>query len=118
MKKCIVAVAFAALVAFGAAAQAGHIRGPQVGIARCEANATVTFYETFRGGEAAEVAIHGDGTTDLDVFVYDMNGHLVAQGTGITDRELVRWFVPQTGTYRIVVRNLGRVWNRFGIATN
>jgi hypothetical protein len=118
MKKLIVAFAFAALVAFGAVAQAGHIRGPQIGNARCEAFGTVVFNETFRGGEVAEFAIHGDGDTDLDVFVYDMEGRLVAQGVGVTDRELVRWNVPQTATYRIVVRNLGNVWNRFGVGTN
>ncbi len=118
MKKIIVAVAFCTILAFGAIAQAGHVRGPQVGSARCEAYGSVIYYETFRSGEMAEVAIHGDGDTDLDVFVYDMNGRLIVQGVGLTDREQVRWFVPATGTYRIVVRNLGNVWNRFGLATN
>ena len=118
MKKFIVAVAFCTMVAFGAVAHAGHIRGPQIGTARCEAFGSVTYHETFRGGEMAEFAIHGDGDTDLDLFVYDMDGRLVAQGVGTTDRESVRWFVPQTGTYRIVVRNLGNVWNRYGVGTN
>lgn len=118
MKNILVAVTLSVVFAFGAFAHAGHIRGPQSGSARCEAYGSVTYYETFRGGEMAEVAIQGDGDTDLDLFVYDMNGRLVAQGTGYTDRELVRWFVPSTGTYRIVVRNLGNVWNRYGLGTN
>ena len=117
MKNLIIAVLTVAF-AFNTFAEAGHIRGPQVGNARCQAHSTVTYYETFRGGEMARVAIHGDGDTDLDLFVYDMNGRLVASATGTSDREMVQWFVPTDGTYRIVVRNLGNVYNQYGMATN
>jgi hypothetical protein len=118
MKKIVIAFTFAALVTFGAYAQAGHVRGPQVGNARCEAYGSVTYHETFRGGEMAEFAIHGDGDTDLDLFVYDMDGRLIARVVGVTDRELVRWYVPQTATYRIEVNNIGNVWTRYGVGTN
>jgi len=118
MKKLTVALALIAALLVGTFAQAGHIRGPQVGQARCEANGSVAYYETFVGGEMGVVAISGDGDTDLDLFVYDSNGRLVAQGVGLTDHETVRFYVPTTGTYRIVVRNLGNVWNQYGMATN
>jgi hypothetical protein len=44
----------------------------------------------------------------------------VAQGVGATDIESVSWFVPgnQIQTYRIVVRNLGGVWNCYTMRTN
>jgi hypothetical protein len=99
-------------------AQAGRLNGPGVGTKRCEAHATVTYYETFRGGEPAVISIRGDGDTDLDLFVYDAQGRLVAEAIGPSDRETVQFYVPSTSTYRIVVRNLGNVWNRFGMATN
>ena len=49
-----------------------------------------------------------------------MQGRLIGQGIGLTDRETVTWYVPgnQIQTYRIVVRNLGGVWNRFTMRTN
>ncbi len=80
----------------------------------------MTYFERFYGGETATVSIAGDGDTDLDLFIYDMNGRLVAQGIGLTDRETVSWYVPgnRTQTYRIVVRNLGGVWNRYTLRTN
>jgi hypothetical protein len=43
------------------------------------------FNETFRGGELAVVSIVGDGTTDLDLYVFDNNGNLVARAIGLTD---------------------------------
>ena len=57
-------------------------------------------------------AIVAYGVTDLDIFVYDLQGRLVAQGIGPTDIEVVTWFPLQDQTYRIVVRNLGSTWNR------
>lgn len=98
--------------------EAGRIPGPGVDSRRCEAYSSVTYYDTFRGGEMAVVSIVGDGDTDLDLFVYDNAGRLIVQGIGLTDRETVRWLPSTTGTYRIVVRNLGGVWNRYSLATN
>jgi hypothetical protein len=99
-------------------AEAGRIPGPGKDTIVCQAYGSVTYYATFRGGELASVAIVGDGFTDLDIFVYDMQGRLVAQGIGPTDIELVTWLPAQTQTYRIVVRNLGSTWNRCSMATN
>lgn len=114
-------VAILGLVAFlGAAgmAEAGRFAGPAFDNKRVEAYSSVTYREVFRGGELAIVSIAGDGDTDLDLFVYDAFGNLVAQGIGLTDRETVSWVPPSTGTYRIVVRNLGGVWNRYNLRMN
>jgi hypothetical protein len=119
MKKCIaslLAVVVLGLIVVNA--EAGRVSGPGVDAATCEAFSSVTYHETFRGGELATVAIHGDGSTDLDLFVYDMQGRLIVQGIGLTDREVVSWVPNGTQRYRIVVRNLGSTWNRFGMATN
>src|ERR1051325_5372590 len=88
-------------------AEAGRVGGPGKDTTICEAYGSVTYFVTFRGSEFARVAIAGDGATDLDIFVYDMNGTLIRQGIGPTDIELVSWVPPSTQTYRIVVRNLG-----------
>ncbi|HZZ79051.1 MAG TPA: hypothetical protein VFE62_11060 [Gemmataceae bacterium] len=99
-------------------AHAGRIPGPGQDTKICQAFGTVTYYEVFRGGEQARIAIAGDGSSDLDVLVYDMQGRLVAQGIGPTDIELVTFFPVQAQTYRIVVRNLGGNANRFSMASN
>jgi hypothetical protein len=120
MKKfAILCVALASLAVIPMV-QAGRFPGPGSDKARCEAFGSVTYYEKFYGGETASVSIVGDGYTDLDLFVYDLQGRLVAQGIGPTDIETVSWFVPGNTpqTYKIVVRNLGSTYNVFGMGTN
>lgn len=72
----------------------------------------------FRGGEQAIVIVSGDGDTDLDVFVYDSNGNLVASDTDNTDDCVCVWTPRYTGTFTIKVKNYGRVYNRYVIAVN
>ncbi len=120
MKKfvAIACVALCLSVATITLVEAGNIKGPAQGTTICEARGSVVYHETFFGNEMARVAIVGDGSTDLDVFVYDMSGRLVVQGIGLTDVERVTWFPERTQTYRIVVKNLGSTWNRFSMASN
>jgi hypothetical protein len=99
-------------------ADAGCTRGPVADTTVCQAFGSVTYHETFRAGQTARVAIVGDGATDLDIFIYDPQGRLVAQGIGPTDIEVVSWVPAQTQTYRIVVVNLGGAANRYSLATN
>ena len=97
----------------------GASGGPKSGTFTVEAGATDHFRNiTFRGGEPAVVAISGDGDTDLDLFVYDENNLLICRADGPTDDEICRWTPRWTGVFRVEVRNLGRVWNRYRIATN
>jgi len=64
-----------------------------------------------RSGEATVISLHGDGDTDLDLFVYDAAGDLVIASEGLTDEESV-WVLPfATGRFYIRVRNLGPVYN-------
>ncbi len=120
MKKfaALTLVALVALSLVVVDASAGRLNGPGRNNTICQAFSSVTYHETFYGNELAVVSIVGDGDTDLDVFVYDAAGNLVVRGIGTTDREIVSFMPPATGTYRIVVRNLGNVWNRFSLATN
>jgi hypothetical protein len=118
MKPLAVVLALAAgLCVDGNLARASPIAGPGVSVSRAQAFGSVWFNETFRGGETAVVTIRGDGDTDLDLYVYDANGNLVAWSNGPTDRETVRFTPLWTGRFRIEVRNLGRVWNQFTLNT-
>jgi hypothetical protein len=78
----------------------------------------VTYHETFRGGEFAMIEIDGDGSTDLDIYVYDENGNLITYGIGLSDREVVSFNPLWTGVFRIEVRNLGGRTNWYRLITN
>ena len=98
---------------------AGSITGAKSTIAAVGAFGRDEFRPvTFVGGQLAVVLVSGDGDTDLDLYVYDDNGNLVARDDDGTDL-CVASFVPhRTGTFTIVVRNRGRVYNRYVLATN
>ena len=72
----------------------------------------------FYGDEVAGIVVVGDGDTDLDVYVYDETGHLVASDTDPTDDCVVRWYPRWTGVFRVEVRNLGGVYNHYYLRTN
>ncbi|MBI3409313.1 MAG: hypothetical protein HY040_13285 [Planctomycetes bacterium] len=55
----------------------------------------------------AEFAVIGDGSTDVDIEVYDAKGNLVTKDDKFTDLALVRWVPEITQEYTIKVRNLG-----------
>ena len=92
--------------------------GPESMYTTVQANDTDIFRVTFTGGEWAEVAVIGDGDTDLDLHVYDENGNLVERDTDSTDAAYCRWLPRWTGVFRIEVRNWGSVYNRYRIVTN
>jgi hypothetical protein len=85
---------------------------------RVHARTINTYYIDFYGGEYAEVAIVGDGDTDLDLFIYDENGNLIASGESYSDTEVVGWTPRWTGTFTVEVHNLGSVYNDFGLGSN
>ena len=55
----------------------------------------------------AEFAVIGDGSTDVDIEVYDSSGSLVAKDDRFSDLALVRWVPTKTQEYTIKVKNLG-----------
>ena len=92
--------------------------GPKVANDCVRALTSDAYTVTFTGGEEAVVSAVGDGDTDLDVHIYDEYGHLIVSDTGFSDRALVAWRPIWTGPFVIEVRNLGLVYNCYGLATN
>jgi len=80
--------------------------------------ATDVYTVVFNGGQLAEAGIAGDGDSDLDLFVYDENDHLVCRSTASTDREYCRWWPRWTGPFRIEIQNLGAVADLYRLPTN
>ena len=83
-------------------------------LARNIDNYTINFY----GGELAEIAVAGDGDTDLDLYVYDEYGNQICSDTNWSDRTYCRWMPSWTGSFRIAIENLGAVRNRYRLTTN
>lgn len=97
---------------------AGAVGGPRSSATQVRARGTDRYTISFRGGEAASIVVSGDGDTDLDLYVYDEYGHLIAQDDdGLDDCVVV--FTPRwTGKFTIQVVNRGVVYNQYVLGTN
>ena len=96
----------------------GAVNGPKYTVdvvgPGCTDNFTVSFVKDY----LAEVGVSGDGDTDLDLYVYDSNGNLIASDADYTDDCYVCWVPRWTGRYTIKVVNRGPVPNKYVLLTN
>ncbi|MGH9969480.1 MAG: hypothetical protein ACREBG_17025 [Pyrinomonadaceae bacterium] len=99
-------------------ALAGAVGGAKRGRFSVDASRTDSFTASFYGGELASVYVSGDGETDLDVYVYDAAGNLIAKDADYSDTCLVQWVPYWTGSFTIKVVNRGRVYNNYSIEWN
>ncbi len=96
----------------------GAVGGPQSTTDRVLSNTTDIWEINFRGGERGSIRVDGDGDTDLDCYVYNSSGTLVAYDNDLTDYCILDWYQPSTGTIRMEIRNLGDVYNQYVLSTN
>lgn len=99
-------------------AQRGAVNGPSRHYDSVNGNSTDTYNISFVANELAEILVSGDGDTDLDLYVYDSNGNLIASDTDYTDDCYVRWVPKWTGRFIVKIVNRGPVYNRYVILTN
>ena len=99
-------------------AQRGNINGPSRDYYAVNGNSYIDYTASFVANQLAEVLVSGDGDTDLDLYVYDSNGNLIARDTDYSDDCYVRWIPAWTGRYTIRIVNRGPIYNRFVILTN
>lgn len=96
----------------------GNINGPSRDYYAVNGNSYIDYTASFVANEIAEILVSGDGDTDLDLYVYDSNGNLIASDTDYSDDCYVCWVPKWTGRYTIRIVNRGPVYNRFVILTN
>lgn len=108
----------AAKVKAGQSGTLGATAGPSKHYDRVQPGQFDQYTVTFNGGEQATVGVVGDDTTDLDLYVYDENGNLIAKDDDLTDECLCEWVPQWTGNFIIRIYNRGAVYNDYVIATN
>jgi hypothetical protein len=96
----------------------GQVRGPTTHYDAVLAGRTDVYRIVFEGDETAAVYVKGDYDTDLDLFVYDENHNYICSDEDYTDETLCVWEPDWTGPFRIEIKNLGRVRNRYVLRTN
>lgn len=99
-------------------AHRGSVNGPSRHYDVINGNSTDTYQISFIADELAEILVSGDGDTDLDLYVYDSNGNLIASDTDYTDDCYVCWMPIWTGRFIVKIVNRGPVYNRYVILTN
>jgi len=96
----------------------GSVGGPQMHASRLLSRSSHSYHFTFEGRKKASIAVLGDGETDLDMYIYDETGKLVGLSDTLWDNEMMYWRVEKATSYRVEVRNVGRVYNDYTIITN
>lgn len=96
----------------------GAVGGPKYAESRVYGKDIDTYQVKFWANELAEVIVIGDGDNDLDLYIYDSNGNLIASDTDYTDQCVCRWVPSWTGTFTIKIVNRGAVYSNYAIATN
>lgn len=101
-----------------AEASRGRIGGAARSRSHLPGGGTDVWKVPFFGSSLAEVAVLGDGDTNLEVQVADENGHTICQGSSGAEI-LYCAFVPRwNGFFVIIVRNTGGVRNSYQLLTN
>lgn len=108
----------AQIEADGQSAGRGAVNGPSRHLDIVKGNCTDNYQISFIANYLAEIAVSGDGDTDLDLYVYDSNGNLIASDEDYSDDCYVSWVPRWTGRYIVKVVNRGPVYNRYVILTN
>lgn len=96
----------------------GRIGGASLHSDRVAAHSTDTWTIRFESGVQAEVGLKGDGTTDVDIHVYDSSGNLVAYDDDNGDVCLAKWVPTYSGEYSVHVINRDGVYNDYTLVTN
>ena len=96
----------------------GAVNGPKYTVDVVGPGSSDSYEVSFVANYLAEVGISGDGDTDLDLYIFDSKGNLIAADEDYTDDCYVYWFPPKTGRYQIVVVNRGRIPNKYILLTN
>jgi hypothetical protein len=81
-------------------------------VSRVEAFDTDT-WTLWASAGSRRIVVDGDGDTDLDCYVYDLSGRLLAKDDDGTDYCILDFYRRRGGDVEVRIVNLGSVWNRY-----
>ncbi|EFL89311.1 hypothetical protein R2A130_3061 [Ahrensia sp. R2A130] len=73
---------------------------------------------SFEGGKFAEVYAEGHNEANLDMYIYDADGHLICSRTDPSNVSQCGWTPAFTGNFTIVVENKSDQSSSFALMTN
>jgi len=100
------------------AASRGRVDGPGYVVDKVNGEEANMYAVEFTGGDAAEAAVVGDGSTDLDLYIFDEDGNLIVLDEDAGDECYVIWKPRSSGVYVITILNRGSSSNEFALVTN
>lgn len=96
----------------------GRIGGASRTLSRLPGGKIDVFEVPFRGGSLAELAIVGDGDSDLDLLVTDENGNTICVDRSYSDKLYCSFTPAWDGYFLVAVANQGNIRNSYYILTN
>lgn len=108
----------AAALCLSSVAVAGNTSGPATRFGNVAPRGSDNYSVTLRGGEEATILVKGDGQSDIDCYLEDENENVVARDIDKTDSCLLTMTPKWTGTFRVEVRNMGKVSSHYVIQTS
>lgn len=102
----------------GAIVPLGARGGPQYFETCIGPDITDIYTIPFTGGQWAEVAVIGDGDTDLDLYISESDGTPTTSNTSKDDVCYCTWYCRSTDTYTVEVVNNGDDYNCYALETN
>lgn len=96
----------------------GAIGGAAKSLSRLDGGAVDVWDIAFYGNSLAELAVLGDGDSDLDLQVTDENGNEVCRDDSPTDKIYCDWVPAWNGQFKITVENTGTERNSYYLMTN
>ncbi|MDR3153758.1 MAG: hypothetical protein LBW85_05665 [Deltaproteobacteria bacterium] len=80
--------------------------------------ATDVYNVRYRGGEVARATVRADGRYDIDLYVYNGSGQLVAYDNDATSVGICSWVPSRTRNYSLRVKNTTGSYVGYLIYTN
>ncbi len=96
----------------------GRIGGAVSWLSRLPAGQTDVWEVPFYGSSYAEIAVVGDGDTNLDVAITDENGNVFCYDVSWSDSLYCDFTPSWDGYFYVTVQNIGGVRNSYYLMTN
>lgn len=96
----------------------GRIGGALRHLSRLPGGFNDTFRIPFYGGVPAELAVVGDGRSNLDLLLTDENGNTICFDVSYSDKIYCSWMPRWNGYFYVKVINHGRARNSYYLLTN